>query len=104
VSRPEPYFNRERFLLRLVAYILMIQFGVWGVVGMGCAFVFLYKSTIAKVYDPTCQRAGIGFQNAVDSGLSVLLALLGGGALAADEIKRRKESQNDDEPPDDLKR
>jgi hypothetical protein len=77
----------------------MIQFGVWGVVGMGCAFVFLYKSTIAKVYDPTCQRAGIGFQNAVDSGLSVLLALLGGGALAADEIKRRKESQNDDEPP-----
>jgi hypothetical protein len=91
-GKPAPHFNRERFLLRLVAWILMVQFAVWGAVGLSCAFLLLYKQAVMKVSEPTCDKAGAGFQKAVDGSLSILLALLGGGALAVDEMKRRKEN------------
>lgn len=95
-----PNFNRERFLLRCVAFILFVQFAVWGVFSVSCVVVFLYKATIVRDNSPVCEKIGIGFQNATESSLSVLLALLGGGALAADELKRTRKGR-DDQPPND---
>ena len=90
------HFNRERFLLRCVAYVLFIQFGVWGIVGLTCAGVFFWRATkILGPYSPVCMQTQTNFQKAADSSLSVLLALLGGGALAAGEIQRKREREED---------
>lgn len=94
-------FNRERFLLRCVAWILGVQFGVWGLVGLTCAGVFFYRSTyVPGPYQPVCVGTQVNFQKAAESSLSILLALLGGGALAADEMRRAKrEEENEPESP-----
>jgi hypothetical protein len=89
---PQRPFNREKFLLVCVAYIIFIQFFVWGVVGLACAGVFLYKSTKeAGRPNPTCERTAQGFQEASQSSLAVLLALLGGSSVIAAVDQKRKE-------------
>jgi hypothetical protein len=97
--RPEPVFIRERFLLRCVAWILFIQFGVWGIVGLTCAGVFFQRATrVAGPYGPVCLETQKNFGNAAESSLAILLALLGGGALAATELRRLQKPPEDKEP------
>jgi hypothetical protein len=94
--RPEPYFNRERFLLRCVAWVLFIQFGVWGTVGLTCALVLFERAVKLKLpFGNVCQQTSVRFQESAESSLAILLALLGGGALAASELQRRQKPPED---------
>jgi len=99
-EKPEPYYNRERFLLRLVAWIIGVQFSFYIVGTLACTEIARVKLNLLmnqsnKPADPApfCVQLPDKLQNSVDQGLAVLLALLGGGALALSE--RREQPRQD---------
>lgn len=97
---PNPNFNREKFLLHLVGWILGVQFGLFILAGAACTYGYAVK--VAKITNPTdtpvtCPRILEEIKSAAGESLAVLLALLGGGTLAIGEINRRKPP----DPPDD---
>jgi hypothetical protein len=96
------HFNRERFLLRCVAWIVGVHFSILGLAAVACAWAYIHK--IAMLKDPgqdatTCPKVFANLQDATNQGLAVLLALLGGGALATDE-QRRARKEEDHAPAD----
>jgi hypothetical protein len=89
---PHKQFNRERFLLRCVAWIIGVQFGLFILAGLACAYgyaVKLGKVTSYADQPVTCPRILEEIKSATADSLAVLLALLGGGALAVGEYQRR---------------
>jgi hypothetical protein len=99
-EKPEPYFNRERFLLRLVAWIIGVQFSFYIVGTLACTEIarvklnlLINQSNKQEGPAPFCVQLPDKLQNSVDQGLAVLLALLGGGALALSE--RREQPRQD---------
>jgi len=74
-------FNRERFLLKLVAAILLIQLALYGLGAGVCAYRYASSST-AALSEGACRPLREGLDAAVETALNVLLALLGAGALA----------------------
>jgi hypothetical protein len=96
-ERPAPIFIRERFLLRLVAWLLGVHFSILGLAAVACAWAYIHK--VAMLKDPgqeatTCPKVLVNLQDATNQGLAVLLALLGGGALAIDEQRRAKKEED----------
>ena len=76
-------FNRERFLLKLVAAILLIQLALYGLGAGVCAYRYASSSsTAAALSEGACRPLREGLDAAVETALNVLLALLGAGALA----------------------
>jgi hypothetical protein len=94
-------FNRERFLLRLIAGVVLAQLAFYGVGAMVCSYRF--ASSNAKLTEGACQPLQLSVNRAVEISLNVLLALLGASAVAADAIngKRKDESSNRPPPEDD---
>lgn len=95
-----PNFSRERFLLRLVAWILGVQFSIFILAGVACTFGYYAKTRLLRNTTETidvCPAAIQEIRTAAGESLAVLLALLGGGALAASEIQRRDEAIRKDE-------
>jgi hypothetical protein len=90
-------FNRERFLLRLIASVVVAQFAFYGLGAMVCSYRF--ASSNAKLTEGACQPLQVNLNRSVEIALNVLLALLGAGAVAADAMngKRRDEPT----PPED---
>jgi hypothetical protein len=101
-----PQFNRERFLLRLVAWILAVQFGIFIIAGFACSYGYYVKTRFVQTTADeliACPHAIEQIRAAAGESLAVLLALLGGSALAASEIQRRSQAidrDNPKEPPD----
>ena len=96
-----PNFNRERFLLQLVAWILGVQFGIFILAGAACTFGYYTKTKLLKSSSDSieiCPNATAEIRTAAGESLGVLLALLGGGALAANEIQRRNEAIDKEGP------
>ena len=75
-------FNRERFLLKLVAAILLIQLALYGLGAGVCAYRYASSSSTAGLSEGACRPLREGLDAAVETALNVLLALLGAGALA----------------------
>jgi hypothetical protein len=98
-EKPEPYYNRERFLLRCVAWIIGVQFGFYIVATGVCGEITRVKLRILNntgkepVSVVFCAALPDKLQNSVDQGLAILLALLGGSALAASD--RRQSPRSD---------
>jgi hypothetical protein len=97
-----PEFNREKFLLHLVAWVLLVQFGIF-VVASGICSVGFYKKlqllSSASEEIPLCPRVLESLHESVSQASGILLALLGGGAVAANEINNRRKKPPG--PPDD---
>ena len=99
-------YNRERFLLRCVAWIIGVQFMFYIAASVVCADItHLRADRVGKgmvVGEPSkfCNELADKLQNSVEQGLAVLLALLGGGALALSEgmPKERPETRKRVDP------
>jgi hypothetical protein len=107
---PEPkwekrqYFNRERFLLRCVAWIIGVQFGFFIAATVHCAAIVRSREALVAAGKPVIPGSGFcdvlpdKLQGSADQGLAVLLALLGGGALALSERPRQDPRKGGDRP------
>lgn len=99
----KPPFNRERFLLWCVAWILGVQFGLFVVAGLACTYgytVKLNKITSAQDALVACPAIVESIKTAANDGLAILLALLGGGAMAMGEYQRRHPPEEPGPPLD----
>ncbi len=84
-------FNREQFLFRLIASIVVLQLMLYALGAGVCA----YRYSTAKDPGAICAPLREGLDGAVETALNVVLALLGGGAVAVSTISKRR----DDPPP-----
>jgi hypothetical protein len=99
----KPPFNREKFLLWCIGWILGVQFGIFILAGLMCSYGYLVKANkISTVQDElkVCPDIADKIQNAAGESLAVLLALLGGGAMVASDYQRRVQSRPPAAPPD----
>jgi hypothetical protein len=101
-GKPVKPFNREKFLLYLVAWIIGVQFGLFILAGLACTYGYAVK--IAKITSPTdqpvtCPRILEEIKSAAGESLAVLLALLGGGTIAVGEYHRRHPPERPQAPP-----
>ncbi len=90
-------FNRERFLLRLIAGVVVAQLAFYGIGSLACSY--RYASSNAKLTEGACQPMQVNLNRSVEIALNVLLALLGAGAVAAGAISDRR--RDDPPPPED---
>jgi hypothetical protein len=91
-EKPVKPFDRERFLLYLVAWIIGVQFGILILAGFVCGYgQYLNFNRAGK--DETMPAACPGIlakvKDSAAESLAVLLALLGGGTIAVGEYQRR---------------
>jgi predicted Kef-type K+ transport protein len=99
-----PIYSRERFLLRCVAWIIGVQFGVLILYGVSCSYGYFKKINLIHSSEErasACPDALPQIRQSAAESLGVLLALLGGGALAADELRRARKGRDEPPPPDD---
>lgn len=93
---PRP-FNREKFLLLLVAWILGVQFSLLILAGLMCSYGQFIKFTRFQAgADPApvaCPTILDKIKESAGESLAVLLALLGGGTVAVGEYQRRHPPQ-----------
>jgi hypothetical protein len=87
-------FNRERFLLRLIAGVVVAELAFYGVGTAACAWRFASSS----INSPICRPLREGLNGAVETALNVLLALLGAGAVAADAMSGKGKRREDEKP------
>ncbi len=76
-------FHRERFLLRLVAVILIAEVMLFTAATLGCAVMAQQRPLNEKSF---CSRADRSLEAAFGVALNTLLALLGGKA-ASDSLR-----------------
>jgi len=96
-KKPTPHFNRERFLLRCVAWIIGVQFSILILAAFACSYGYFMKVRMLSNMDQeatACPAMIDRIRQSAQESLAVLLALLGGGSLAASEINRRRD-END---------
>jgi hypothetical protein len=95
-------FNRERFLLRLIAGVVLAQLAFYGMGAMVCSYRF--ASSNAKLTEGACQPLQANLNRSSEVALNVLLALLGAGAVALDAMsgkEKRREDEKPSPPPED---
>jgi len=95
-------FNRERFLLYCVAWIIGVQFTLFILAGVACSYGFTVK--LRKVVNSTdtvsmCPGVFELVHDSAGESLGVLLALLGGGTIAMGEYQRRHPPERPQAPP-----
>jgi hypothetical protein len=85
-------FNRERFLLYCVGFIIFVQFSLLILAGMICGYGQYMKFS---KFQPGLEIPGAcpsildKIKESAAESLAVLLALLGGGTIAVGEYQRR---------------
>jgi hypothetical protein len=90
-------FNKERFLLRLVAAVVISPLALYGIGAIACSVKYTISGSASE---GACQTLQANLGRSTESALSVLLALLGGGALAVDAAnQKRREEAGDQGPP-----
>jgi hypothetical protein len=90
---PQRTFDRERFLLWCVAWILGVQFGLLIIAGVACSYGYYVKTGKVQTHsDQVVACPGIldKIKESAAESLAVLLALLGGGAMAMNEYQKRQ--------------
>jgi hypothetical protein len=93
-EKPAPHFNRERFLLRCVAWIIGVQFGVFILAAGICSYGYFLKARLVIKPDQeatVCPGMVDRIRQSAGESLAVLLALLGGGTIALNEAERRRQ-------------
>lgn len=95
----KPPFNRERFLLFCVAWIIGVQYGVFILAAGSCAYLtsIIVKTKLGPSVPwtngaglPYCGKLPDDMKASAEGSLAVLLALLGGGTIAVAEYQRRQ--------------
>lgn len=101
-EKPSKPFNRERFLLLLVAWVLGVQFGLLIMAGVVCGYG-QYRNFDRQGKDealpPACPGILEKIKDSAAESLAVLLALLGGGTVAVSEYQRRHPPEDDPRNP-----
>lgn len=87
-------FNRERFIIRMIAGVIIAQMALYGVGAVVCSYRF--ASSNAELTQGACQPLQAQLNRAVEISLNILLALLGAGALA---VSGSKQEPRKPEPP-----
>lgn len=85
-------FNREKFLLYLVAWIMFVQFGILILAGAVCGYGQYRKFNnigVGAEIPPACPGILTQIRDSAVESLGILLALLGGGTIAVSEYQRR---------------
>lgn len=101
-EKPVKPFNREKFLLLLVAWVLGVQFGLLILAGLFCSYGYVVKlNKITSSADTPMVCPGIleKIKESAGESLAVLLALLGGGTIAVSEYQRRHPPGDDPRNP-----
>jgi hypothetical protein len=101
-EKPPKPFNRERFLLYLVAWILGVQFSLLILAGLICGYGQLrnFQHRGADEAIPAaCPAILEKIKESAAESLAVLLALLGGGTIAVGEYQRRHPPGDDPRDP-----
>lgn len=88
-------FNRERFLLRLIAAAVIAPLALYGIGAIACSVKYTISGSASQ---GACQPLQQNLNRSTEMALSILLALLGGGALAVDAASNRPERKREDEP------
>jgi hypothetical protein len=92
-DKPVKPFNRERFLLLLVAWVLGVQFSLLILAGLICGYGQYHKFAThepgGEPLPPACPTILDKIKESAGESLAVLLALLGGGTIAVGEYQRR---------------
>jgi hypothetical protein len=88
-------FNKERFLLRLVAAVVISPLALYGIGAIACSVKYMISGSTAE---GRCQPLQANLNRSTEVAMNVLLALLGGGALAVDAASNRPERKREDEP------
>jgi hypothetical protein len=91
-EKPVKPFNREKFLLLLVAWILGVQFSLLILAGFICGYgQYMKFSKFQPGLDipGACPTILDKIKESAGESLAVLLALLGGGTIAVGEYQRR---------------
>ena len=89
-------FHRERFLLRLVAAVVVTPLALYGIGAIACSAKYAISGTSGTA---TCVVLQQNLGRSTETALSVLLALLGGGALAVDAANQRRREEAEDQGP-----
>ncbi len=87
-------FNRERFLLKLIAGVVVAQLSFYGLGSMACAWKYAVSG---RASDGACQPLQANLNRSTEIALNVLLALLGAGAVTAEAISDRRSRRRQDE-------
>jgi hypothetical protein len=104
-GKVRPPFNRERFLLYCVAWIIGVQYAIFIMGGVMCSYLtsIIIKAEVAGNPKPPrslpfCLNLSDKMHESAAASLSVLLALLGGGAVAVGEYQRRQGGRDPRDP------
>jgi hypothetical protein len=87
-------FNRERFLLKLIAGVIIAQLSFYGLGAMVCAWRYVVSG---RAVVGACQPLQANLNRQAEIALNVLLALLGAGAVTAEAISDRRSRRRQDE-------
>jgi hypothetical protein len=92
---PWPPFDHARFLLKLVAGVIISRLVMITITGSVCLWWYrLHPPTLDEPISPVCESASERADHVMSSTLEIALALMGGGSVAL--IARRRPP---DEPP-----
>ena len=80
-------FDRDRFLLRLVAGIFLAQFALYAIGLAGCLLLRLRQQ---QPLGGACSSYPAHLQRAFETALATALALLGGSSLALSQQRRQQ--------------
>lgn len=91
MSQPPGHFNRERFLLRCVAWVLGVHFGLWAIVGLSCTRIWYITALDNKLRTVSCQETAKAYKETSEGVLLILVALLAGGGVMTIALRKLKE-------------
>lgn len=89
-------FNRERFIIRMIAGVIIAQITMYGFGSVVCSFRF--ASSTASLTQGACQPLQTNLNRSVEIALNILLALLGAGAIAVSATSPSKSSSRKETP------
>lgn len=101
-EKPHRPFQREKFLLLLVAWILGVQFSLLILAGFICGYGQIRnfeRPGPDEQLSVVCPGIMQKIKESAAESLAVLLALLGGGALAVGDYQRRHPPEDDPRNP-----
>jgi hypothetical protein len=97
MTQPPHKFNRERFLLRCIAWVLGVHFGLWGIVGLSCVRVWYVTALDPKRPAISCPQMIRAYRDSSEGILLILVALLTGGGIMTIAVRKLKGDHHDND-------
>jgi hypothetical protein len=97
MTRPPHNFNRDRFLLRCVAWVLGVHFGLWGIVGLSCVRIWHITALDKDLPTISCPQLVKAYQDSSKGVLLILVALLAGGGIMTIAVRNLRGDHHDND-------